>query len=590
MYYEEDVLAEVRMGNDIVDVIGEYVKLKRSGANWFGLCPFHNEKTPSFSVNSDKQIFRCFGCGAAGNVFGFIEKQENLSFPEAVQFLARRINYQLPENRSKSDDYKRGIREQLWEIHKVAARFYYDCLNDEIGAQARAYLDKRAVAPAIRKKFGLGYSPDSWQSLYKHLTDSGFEHDMIMKSGLINSKNERFYDKFRNRLMFPIIDVYGHIIGFGGRQLRDNKEEAKYLNSPDTEIFNKSYNPYNLNFARLANKRDFILVEGYMDVISLYQAGFKNVVAALGTAFNQNHASVLKRYTKSIIVLFDSDSAGENAVLRALPVLREAGISAKVLQVKDAKDPDEYIKSYGAEAFAKLLTTAVNGTIFRVEHEKKKYSPNDIDDRVALLNEVVKILSEVDNPLELELYVRDLASELDVTRESLLNEVQRVRGTVDSRQRKQKNKSEEPKNIRTSHMDNALEDAKSGIINIIAADKSLFERVERIFDKSEFDDELYEKLYDIIKRLHTQNIPIQEAEIMTALNEESDTVKSEAARIFILQGSFDSNERRERALIDNLRLVKLSYIDTMLDNANNDEEIMSLLRRKKDMENIIKSL
>lgn len=589
MFYSEDVLAEVRMGNDIVDVIGEYVKLKKSGANYFGLCPFHNEKTPSFSVSPEKQIYRCFGCGAGGNVFRFIEQKENLTFPETVEYLAKRINYTLPENNSKADAYRREIKQQLWDIHKSAARFYYECLNADMGAEARAYLDKRGVQPNIRKKFGLGYSPDSWQSLNEHLLNEGFEQDMILKSGLVNGSNSgRYYDKFRNRLMFPIIDVYGHIIGFGGRQLRDNKEEAKYLNSPDTEIFNKSFNPYNLNYAKLSNKREFILVEGYMDVISLYQAGFTNAVAALGTAFNQNHASVLHRYTQNIIVLFDSDSAGENAALRALPVLREEGIAARVLQVRDAKDPDEYIKSYGAEAFAKLLQTAVNSTMFRIEHEKKKYSLDNIDDKIALTNDIVAILAETENPLELDLYIRDVSKQIGVSPEAILSEVNRIQGY--KKQMPSGSGNGLGKSVKNVQVDNALEDAKSGVISIVAYDKNLFESVERIFDKKEFLDELYIKLYSVIEKLHEQNIPAQAADIVTCLNGETSELQSRAASILMAQLSYDSDEERRRALSDDLKVIKLNYIDKMMDEAENDEEVQRLLQQKKNVENIIKSL
>ncbi len=589
MYFSEEVLADVRMGNDIVDVIGEYVKLKKSGANYFGLCPFHNEKTPSFSVSPEKQIYRCFGCGAGGNVFRFIEQKENLTFPETVEYLAKRINYTLPENNSKADAYKREIKQQLWDIHKAAARFYYECLNADMGAEARAYLDKRGVQPNIRKKFGLGYSPDEWNRLNDHLLELGFDQEMILKSGLVNGSNSgRYYDKFRNRLMFPIIDVYGHIIGFGGRQLRDNKEEAKYLNSPDTEIFNKSFNPYNLNFARHANKREFILVEGYMDVIALYQAGFKNAVAALGTAFNSNHASVLKRYTQNIIVLFDSDAAGENAVLRALPVLKEAGISAKVLQVKNAKDPDEYIKSYGAEAFAKLLSTAVNGTMFRIENVKKKYSLDNIDDKISLTRDIVEILAQTDDPLELELYIRDVAKQIGVSPEAILSEVNRIQGVKDRTPKGNGNGL--GKSVKNIEVDNALEDAKSGLISLLALDGSLFESVERIFDKKEFLDDLYIKLYDIVKKLHAQNASIQAADIVTYLNGETDEVQSRAARILMAQLPYGSDEQRRHALADDLRLIKTNYIDRMMLEAEDDEQIVRLVQQKKNVENIIKSL
>lgn len=588
MYYTEDVLAEVRERNDIVDVIGEYVKLKKSGANYFGLCPFHNEKTASFSVSAEKQIYRCFGCGAGGNVFRFIEQKEGLTFPEAVEYLAKRANYQLPVKDSKAEAYKRGIKQRLWDIHKIAARFFYECLNADMGAGARAYLDKRGVQPNIRKKFGLGYAPDSWTALNERLLSEGFDQEIILKSGLVSSGNGRYYAKFRNRLMFPIIDVYGHIIAFGGRQLSDSVKEQKYLNSPDTEIYSKSYHPYNLNFARHANKREMILVEGYMDAISLYQAGFKNVVAALGTAFNINSAAAIKRYTNNIIVLFDSDDAGERAVLRALPILREAGIAAKVLQVKNAKDPDEFIKSYGAEAFEKLFPTAVNGTIFCIEHEKKKYSLDNIDDKIAFINAVVGILAQVENPLELDLYIRNISKEIGVSPDAILSEVRRIQGHKRDVTKTDPNGLSE--SVKKTEVDSALEDAKSGLICLAASDKRLFEDIERVFDKKEFLDELYEKLYDIVKKLHAQGGPVRPADIITCLNTETDEVQSRAACILMAQLPYESDEQRKRALAGDLRVIKINYIDRMMDEETDDEQVLRLVQQKKNVENIIKSL
>lgn len=586
MYYTDDVLTDVRLGNDIVDVVSEYVKLKRSGANYFGLCPFHPEKTASFSVNPEKQIYYCFGCHKGGNVFKFIEEKENLNFPETIEFLARRIGYRLPEK--QTDGEKRMLKEKLWEIHKIAARFYYDCLNADMGKAARLYLDKRGIEPNIRKKFGLGYSPDSWHMLYDHLLEKGFDTDTILKSGLVNEgKSGKYYDNFRNRLMIPIIDIYGRIIGFGGRKMREEDYGGKYINSPETEIFNKGYNLFNIKYARDAHKNELILVEGYMDVITMYQAGFKNVIAALGTAFTRNQAAAIKRNTNNVVVLFDSDNSGENAVLRALPILKEAGVNARVFQVRDAKDPDEYIKSYGAEAFAKLFAdTTVNATIFRIRKEKEKYSLDDTDQKLAFTKEAVKILAEIDNPVELDVYIKYVSEETGISSEALLKEVSRVQGIEMS---VREHSDDLNPRVRTVQVNNALEDAKSGLLSIVAADKALYERVERVFDKKELDDELYMHLYEIIGNMHAQNRPVHEADIVTYLADEPEGVQSRAANIFMAQLPYETDEQRLTALADDLKKIKENYIKKLMDEAD-DDQFLQLVQQQKNVDNIIKSL
>ena len=585
MYYSDEVLTDVRLGNDIVDVVSEYVKLKRSGANYFGLCPFHSEKTASFSVNPEKQIYYCFGCHKGGNVFKFIEEKENLTFPETVEYLARRIGYQLPEK--QSDNEKRQLKEKLFEIHKLAARFYYDCLNADMGKATRIYLDKRGIEPNIRKKFGLGYSPADGRKLYDHLTESGFDNDTLLKSGLIREKDGRYYDNFRNRLMIPIIDIYGRIIAFGARKMRDEDFGGKYINSSDTEIFNKGYNLFNIKYARDAHKNELILVEGYMDVISMYQAGFKNVIAALGTAFTRNQAAAIKRSTNNVVVLFDSDEAGENAVLRALPILREAGVNARVFQVRDAKDPDEYIKSYGAQAFAKLFAEkTVNSTIFRIEHEKKKYSLDDTDQKLAFTSEAIKIIADIDNPVEQDVYIKYVSEQTGISQEALLKEVGRVQGRENAARETNGGIN---KNVKNVVVNNALDEAQSGLLSIVASDKSLYERVERIFDKKEFADELYMRLYEIIGNMHAQNRPVHEADVMTYLDGESGAVQSRAASIFMAQLPYENDEQRVKALSDDLKVIKNSYIKRLMEEAS-DEEFLQLQQQQKNVENIIKSL
>ena len=351
MYYSDELIEEVRSKNDIVDVISSYVKLQKKGSSYFGLCPFHNEKSPSFSVSRQKQMYYCFGCGAGGNVFTFLMEYENYSFLEALKYLADRAGVELPRQElSKEARERADTKAILLEINKAAARYFYIQLKERQGERALAYLKGRQLGDDTIRAFGLGYANKYSDDLYRYLKGQGYQDDMIAKAGLITvDEKHGAHDKFWNRVMFPIMDANSRVIGFGGRVMGDGK--PKYLNSPETMIFDKSRNLYGLNRARSSRKSYFLLCEGYMDVISLHQAGFTNAVASLGTALTQGHASLIKRYVKEVYLTYDSDEAGTKAALRAIPILREAGISAKVIRMEPYKDPDEFIKNLGKEAF-----------------------------------------------------------------------------------------------------------------------------------------------------------------------------------------------------------------------------------------------
>ena len=349
-YYSDELIEEVRSRNDIVDVISGYVRLQKKGSTYFGLCPFHNEKTGSFSVSPVKQMYYCFGCGAGGNVFTFLMEYENFTFPEAMQALADRAGIDLPKQELSGEAKRESDkRSRLLEINKEAGKYYYTLLRSERGAQALSYFRKRELSDATMQKFGLGYSDKYSDDLYRYLKSKGYEDEILKDSGLVGFDEKRGgHDKFWNRAMFPIMDIHNKVIGFGGRVMGDG--EPKYLNSPETKIFDKSRNLYALNFARQSKRPYMLLCEGYMDVIALHQAGFDNAVASLGTSFTSGHASLLKRYTKEVYLTFDSDGAGIKAALRAIPILKEVGLSAKVINMKPYKDPDEFIKALGAEA------------------------------------------------------------------------------------------------------------------------------------------------------------------------------------------------------------------------------------------------
>lgn len=392
MFYPEEVVEEVRQRNDIVSVISTYVKLKKTGANYMGLCPFHSEKSPSFSVSGNKQMYHCFGCGVSGNVYTFIMEYENFTFPEAVKYLAERGGVALTETEySKEAKEQADLRNQLLEINKEAAKYYYVQLMSPQGKNALEYLQERKISKETMVKFGLGYSNKYSNDLYQYLRSKGYEDSVLMQSGLISQDEKQgAYDKFWNRVMYPIMDANSKVIGFGGRVMGDGK--PKYLNSPETKVFDKSRNLYGLHLARTARGRTMLLCEGYMDVIAMHQAGFSNAVASLGTAFTGLQANLLKRYADEVLLLYDSDGAGVKAALRAIPILKEAGLVAKVVKLAPYKDPDEFIKALGKEEFQKRLDEAMNSFYFEIEILERDYDFSDPEQKTRFFQEMAKKL------------------------------------------------------------------------------------------------------------------------------------------------------------------------------------------------------
>ena len=409
MRYSDDIIEEVRQKNDIVDVVSQYVRLTRRGSTYFGLCPFHNEKTPSFSVTPGKQMYYCFGCGAGGNVYNFIMEYENYTFGEALKHLADRAGVELPKI-----EYSREVREkaeqraELLEINKQAAQYYYYQLRTEGGKIGYQYLSGRGLSEETMRKFGLGYSDKFGGGLYKFLKSKGYSDERLRESGLFNvDERHGMYDKFWNRVIFPIMDVNNRVIGFGGRVMGDGK--PKYLNSPETKIFDKSRNLYGLNRARTSRKPYFLVCEGYMDVIALHQAGFDNAVASLGTALTAGHANLLKRYTKEVYLTYDSDGAGVKAALRAIPILKEVGITTKVINMRPHKDPDEFIKALGAEAYQDRIDHAENSFMFEIRILEQQYDMKDPESKSAFYHEVAKKLCSFTEKIERDIYIQAVA-------------------------------------------------------------------------------------------------------------------------------------------------------------------------------------
>ena len=419
MYYPDEIVEEVRMKNDIVDVVSGYVKIQKKGSSYFGLCPFHNEKSPSFSVSPSRQMYYCFGCGAGGNVFTFVMEYENYSFPEAIKYLAEKAGVSLPEAEYSEEIKKReGKRGRLLEINKEAAKYFFYQLRSDKGEGGYSYLRKRQLSDETIKKFGLGFANITSNDLVKYLKSKGFEDKLIQEAGLA-SFDEKYgmHDKFWNRVMFPIQDINHRVIGFGGRVMGDAK--PKYLNSPETMIFDKSRNLYGLNYARTSRKNNIILCEGYMDVIAMHQAGFTQAVASLGTAFTEGQASLLKRYTEEVILAYDSDGAGTTAALRAIGILKEAGLTGKVLNLEPYKDPDEFIKNMGTEAFEERIKAAENSFFFEIRMLQREYDLHDPESKTKFYREIAKKLCSFSEEVERDNYIQAVADKYGIGTQNL---------------------------------------------------------------------------------------------------------------------------------------------------------------------------
>ncbi|ONI39260.1 DNA primase [Candidatus Epulonipiscium fishelsonii] len=420
MFFSDDFIQKVREQNNIVEIISEHTNLTRKGQSYWGICPFHNEKTPSFSVREDKQMYYCFGCGAGGNLITFLMEKENLSFPESIVNLAERKNISL----EYGENIKPNKKNDIFEIYKMAARFYYFTLKQSKNEKIMKYLEDRGLNREIIKNFGIGYAPPDYNILYRYFKEQGYEDEILVKSGLCQQKTTRIYDRFSNRIMFPIFNPLKKVIAFGGRVIGEG--QPKYLNSPETSIFDKSKVLYGLNWAR-ANKHDYyILVEGYMDVIAMHKSGFTQTVASLGTAFTASQAKLLKRYTSKVIIFYDNDVAGCNATLRAIPILRKEEIEVKVLQLEQAKDPDEFIRKHGTEKLQQQLDEAKTDVWFQIEKLQQKYDLNIPEQKIKFLKFVAQIIGNISSTIEQAVYINEIIKIYNIDKNSLEAEIRRI--------------------------------------------------------------------------------------------------------------------------------------------------------------------
>ncbi len=584
MYYPEEIIEEVRMKNDIVDVISGYVKLQKKGSSYFGLCPFHNEKSPSFSVSPAKQMYYCFGCGAGGNVLTFLMEYEGYSFPEAMNALADRAGITLPKMEySKEARAQADLKASLMEINKLAANYFYYQLKHEQGAVGYRYLTNRQLSDETIVHFGLGYANKTSDDLYRYLKSKGYDDNLLAQTGLVTIEEKGAHDKFWNRVMFPILDVNNRVIGFGGRVMGDG--EPKYLNSPETKVFDKSRNLYGLNFARASREKYILICEGYMDVIAMHQAGFTNAVASLGTAFTSQHAMLLKRYTDQVILTYDSDGAGVRAALRAIPILKDVGMSVKVLNMQPYKDPDEFMKNLGAEAFRERIAQAKNSFLFEIDVLKKNYDMNDPEQKTRFYQETAKKLLEFPEALERDNYIQAISREHFIPYEDLRRLVNQmgsriVPGTQSSQERIQRQKKEKEDGARQS---------QRLLLTWLIENPSLFEKIEGIIGPQDFTEDLYRQTAEMVFAGH-QAGNLNPASILNHFINDEDTYRQVAALFNANLKESLNNEEQKKAFSETIKKIKKNSLDAASRSARDIEELQRIIKEQAAIQNLHISL
>lgn len=556
MYYPEEAIEEVRIQNDIVEVASNYLKLDRKGRRYFALCPFHGEKTPSFSIEPSKQFFYCFGCNKGGSVIHFIMNIENLEFLDALRFLADRAGITLPEPDDNEEKEKARMRKEILEINREAARFFFSNLAGSKGMEAQRYLKDRKLTEKGIRQFGIGLAHEGRSELTEYLLHKGVRKELLLNSGLsLESKNGGLIDRFRKRIMFPIFDIRGNTIGFGGRAV-DNNSQPKYMNSPETLVFNKSRELYGLNYARLSKSKKLLIVEGYMDVIALHQGGIDYAVASLGTALTQSQAWLLKKYAEEVVIGYDSDSAGQAATLRGLDILEKSGCNVRVLILPDGKDPDDYIKNNGSEKFKNLVDRAISLLDYRISLQEKKHNLNIIEDKLKLLNNIAEILAAQENSIERELYARNYAEQYGISLESLNNEVRKIRKKQVSQSgeytlNRKRMQEALPKETRTDPRYGELEYI---LLIMLCNENRLYNMISKEYDLDDYMDSgaalVAKKIYDRLE----QNKSCVLAELLNDIDSQQ---AAYMVRIAETKCELDDCEKATKQVISKLMLYKL---------------------------------
>ncbi|MCI5873868.1 MAG: DNA primase [Clostridiales bacterium] len=599
-YFSDEIIEEVRSRNDIVDVISQYVRLTRKGSTYFGLCPFHNEKTGSFSVSPNKQMYYCFGCGAGGNVFTFLMQYENYTFGEAMEVLAERAGVELPKQEfSAAQRREADKRARLLEINKEAAKYFFMLLRGDRGKHALAYFKKRELSDETIKKFGLGYSDQYSDDLYRYLRSKGYEDEILKESGLVTIDEKRGgYDKFWNRAMFPIMDVHNKVIGFGGRVMGDG--EPKYLNSPETKIFDKSRNLYGLNFARATKKPQLLLCEGYMDVIALHQAGFDNAVASLGTALTSGHANLLKRYTKDVYLTYDSDGAGIKAALRAIPILKEVGITTKVINMSPYKDPDEFIKALGAEEYQKRIDAAENSFLFEIRILEKQYDMHDPESKTAFYNEVAKKLCGFSEKLERDNYIDAVAAKYMIAVEDLrklVNQYGLKMGLAGGDSGKRRYESDMAENqagdspkAKGKKKEDGMKQSQKLLLTWLIENTALFAKISKYITPEDFTEEIYHKVAKMLFAQYEESGTVNPARIVSMFENEEE--QREIAGLFNARiHKVETKDDMEKALKETIVRIKQNSIDhrSKALAPTDMEGLMKIVQDKKALEQLEKT-
>lgn len=592
-FVSDDLFNDICMANDIVDYASSFMTVKKSGKNYMACCPFHNEKTPSFSIDRDKQLFHCFGCGASGNFVQLVMRLEGLDYKDAIRQLAERANITIPETGVRESNAITEKKELILEMNKIAARFFYDSLIDpKIGREARGYFSSRKLSKDTIIKFGLGYAPNSTDALLTLLKSRGYNEKDIVDAGLAVTRNGKAIDKYRNRVIFPIINVRGKVIGFGGRvmgsnELADGTKIAKYLNSPQTLVYDKSSNVFALNIAKNSNEKSLILCEGYMDVISVHQAGITNCVATLGTALTEQQTKLLNRYCSEVLICYDMDEAGTKAALRAIDMINNGGGKSRVIRITGAKDPDEYISKYGVSGFKTAIEKAMPSTAFKLSLIRQKYDIADTDGKIQFVDEAAMCLATLNDPVEVEAYIKKTASETGISERAISakyiehkSKVQKPRPdrTKEEYKRREINRlnSEKPKSERVGA---AVIDAERKLLSIIAKSRRLCMRASELIAPEEFSNSIYTtlatRMYDCVKEGNT----IDEAIILNEFSGNTDAENTAAAVFFNNEEYSDS----DKTLYDLIYTIKLNKIEIKMNGATDAGEIFDLIKQKNTL-------
>ena len=580
MYYPEEVIEQIREQSDILSIISEYTHLTKKGNSHFGLCPFHNEKTPSFSVNEEKQMYYCFGCGAGGNTITFLMQKENMTFVEAVKYLAEKAHISLEEaSNTKEERAKINHKNELLEIHTEAARFFYMQLNQPENSKILEYLLKRGLKTQTIKHFGIGYAPSDYTILYNHLKQKGYSEESLLQSGLINKskKSSILYDRFSDRIMFPIFNLQKRVIAFGGRVL--GNEMPKYLNSPESILFNKSVNLYGLNFAKSVAHEAYILVEGYMDVIAMHQAGFPQTVASLGTAFTSSHAKLLKRYTKEVIIMYDTDNAGVNATMRAIPILKKEGLKVKVLQLEGAKDPDEYMKEHGNEKMQALLQESKSDTWFKIHRLEGQYDTKNTDQKIMFLQEVSSVIGGLESSIEQDIYISEIANKYDMTNSALEAEVKKYynRSLSTNVPTRKTATFVKPVNMQTN--------APVVLLSAIYHYPYIYDVVKDHVFPELFEDELLQELAVSISAYLEKGTPIDMGYYSAKYPEVGE--QNMISNILLNRDSrYEDKQLMEKMINESVKRLNKTFIEHRLKNVTDVSQVQILLSKKKELDRL----